>query len=78
SVKIPMVLKNQKQAVQAAIKTCNILDKTGVRFVRIKNTLKLGEIETSVNLLEEIRANPNLAIAGKPYSLDFNRDGDLF
>ncbi|HUV08497.1 MAG TPA: lactate racemase domain-containing protein, partial [Spirochaetia bacterium] len=36
SVKIPMVLKNQKQAVQAAIKTCNILDKTGVRFVRIK------------------------------------------
>ena len=44
SVKIPMVLKNDKQAIQAAIKTCNILDKEKVTMIRIKTQYPLGKL----------------------------------
>jgi len=78
SVKIPMVLRNDKQAIQAAIKTCNILDKTKVRMVRFKNTLRLGEIEVSENLIEEVKQNSNLEILSSAYGLEFNEQGNLF
>lgn len=78
SVKIPMVLKNDKQSIQAAIKTCNIFDKSKVRLVRIKNTNKLGEIEVSESLIEEIRGNECLEIVGEAYELDFGSNGNLF
>ena len=78
SVKIPMVLKNDRQAVQAAIKTCNILDKSNVRLARIKNTVALDEIAVSENLLTEVGANRNLEALGEPRAFAFNDQGNLF
>jgi hypothetical protein len=78
SVKIPMVLKNDRQAIQAAIKTCNILDKDKVRLARIRNTVTLGEIAVSENLLPEVEANPNLQAVASPYRLTFSEQGNLF
>jgi hypothetical protein len=77
-VKIPMVLKNDRQAIQACIKTCNRLDKDYITLVRIKNTLALDEIEISENLANQARCNENLAILSQPYNLVFNSDGNLF
>lgn len=79
SVKIPMVLKNDRQAIQAAVKTCNILDKRNVRMVRIKNTLNLGEIEVSENLLEELRSNPYIHEDPSfvPTDFSFDKEGNL-
>ena len=78
SVKIPMVLKSDRQAIQAAIKTCNILKKAEVRLARIRNTVALDEIAVSENLLAEVRANPRLAAAGEPFALGFDANGNLF
>jgi hypothetical protein len=78
SVKIPMVLKNDRQAIQAAIKTCNILDKTRVRLARIKNTVALDEIAVSENLLPEVETNSNLKAQGGPYHLAFDAKDNLF
>ncbi len=78
SVKIPMVLSNDRQAIQAAIKTCNILDKSKVRPVRIKNTVALDEIAVSENLLPEVRENKHLQALGEPQALAFNDRGSLF
>ncbi len=79
SVKIPMVLKSDRQAIQAAIKTCNILDKTRVRLARIKNTVTLDEIAVSENLLPEVTAHESLEAApGGPYHLPFDVQGNLF
>lgn len=78
TVKIPMVLKNDKQLFQAAIKTCNIMDKTKVRLVRFKNTLELGRLEASENLIPEIESCPYMEIASTPYELKFNEKGNLF
>lgn len=77
TVKIPMVLKHDRHAIQAAIKTCNILDLEKVRLVRIKNTLSLSEIEVSESLLAEVKANPNLETIAQPYALPFDEAGNL-
>lgn len=77
SVKMPMVLKNDLQVIQAAIKTCNIVDRTQVRLVRIKNTLSLEEIEVSENLRDEVLKCPNLQILSEPYRWTFHDDGEL-
>ena len=78
SVKIPMVLKSDRQAIQAAIKTCNILKKAEVRLARIRNTVALDEIAVSENLLAEVRSNARLAVAGEPFALGFDANGNLF
>jgi len=78
SVKIPMVLKSDRQAIQAAIKTCNILKKAEVRLARIRNTVALDEIAVSENLLGEVRSNARLAVAGEPFALGFDANGNLF
>lgn len=78
TIKIPMVLKNDKQSIQAAIKTCNIPNKENVRLVRIKNTVHLNELEASENLLDEIKANKYLKILSEPYELPFDDSGNLF
>lgn len=77
SVKIPMVLDSDILAVQAAIKTSNILDKQKIRLVRIKNTNELGKIEVSECLLEKVRQNPYLSIESDPYELTFDDKGNL-
>lgn len=78
TVKIPMVLKNDRHAIKAAIKTCNILNQEDVRLVRIKNTIRLSEIEVSQNMSREVEKNPNLEIMSQPYELFFDDNGNLF
>ncbi|GIP32877.1 lactate racemase domain-containing protein [Paenibacillus sp. J2TS4] len=76
--KIATTLSNQREAIKAAVKTCNILDYTKCRMVRIQDTLHLGEIEISVNLLEEARNHPDIEILTEPYELKFDSEGNLF
>lgn len=75
--KIPTTLENDREAIQAAIKTCNILDFTKVRLVRIKNTLELAEIEVSEPMLPEVENNPNLKVLSEPYDWEFDANGNL-
>jgi hypothetical protein len=75
--KVSTYLDNDKYAIKAAVKTCNILDYTTCRLVRIKDTLHLGEIEISVNLLEEARKHPDIEILSEPYEWEFDSEGYL-
>ncbi|MFL6559094.1 MAG: hypothetical protein ACJ8MO_23615, partial [Bacillus sp. (in: firmicutes)] len=76
--KIATTLPNDKQAIQAAIKTCNILDFRNVKLVRIKNTLVLSEIEVSEPLLEYVKQHPNMELSSDLYEIPFNENGNLF
>lgn len=75
--KIPTTLDNDRQVLQAAIKTSNILDFTKVRLVRIKNTLEVGVIEVSESMLPEVKNNPNLEVLSEPYEFEFDANGNL-
>ncbi|MDY3867900.1 MAG: lactate racemase domain-containing protein [Pyramidobacter sp.] len=78
TVKIPMVLKSDRQAIQGCIKTCNVPHSTPLRAVRIKNTLLLTEFEASEGLIPQITRNPNLEIVGSLHELPFDSEGNLF
>jgi len=78
SVKIPMVLENDRLAIQAAIKTGNIADFRNVRLGRIKNTLEAHLLEVSENLLPEVHENPRMDILSEPHDLSFDERGNLF
>ncbi|MEH7223403.1 lactate racemase domain-containing protein [Bacillus sp. JJ1566] len=76
--KIATTLPNDKEAIQAAIKTCNILDFTKVKMVRIKDTLHVSEIEVSEALLDYITQHPNIEQASDLYEFGFDENGNLF
>ena len=78
TVKIPMVLKSDKQAVQGCIKTCNVEDWSKLRVVRIRNTIALNEIEVSEALLPLVKAHPHMEVLSEPYELTFDEKGNLF
>jgi hypothetical protein len=73
---LPMVLPNDRMALQAAILTCNAVGRAP-RLMRLANTLKVGEFQVSVELLDEVRAHPHLEIVGTPAPLAFDRVGAL-
>jgi len=75
--KIPMVLRNDRQAIQAAIKTCLVGDPRHVRLARIRNTLSLDRILISENLVAEAGRNPRIKVVGTPAELAFDAAGNL-
>jgi len=76
--KIATTLPNDRMAIQAAIKTCNILDFTKVKLVRIQNTLKISEIEVSEALIPYVKSHPNMEVVAGPYEWMFDENGQLF
>jgi len=74
---ISTAMPTDKAAIQAAIKTCNILDFTKVRMVRIKDTLHVGEIEVSESLLDHVSEHPNMEQVSDLYELFFDEEGNL-
>ena len=77
-VKIPMVLDNDKLAIKAAIKTCNIPDLSTAALVRIKNTLQLDDIEVSESLISTVEAHEHQEVLSSPYEIIFDERGNLF
>jgi hypothetical protein len=75
--KTATTLETDLLAIKAAVKTCNILDYTQCRMVRIQDTLHLGEIEISANLVEEARKHSEITILSESYELDFDENGHL-
>lgn len=75
--KIPMVLEDDKLALQAALKTLTQVDKSHIRMVYIKNTLSLETIMVSEALLDQVRARDDMEILEEPRELRFDGSGAL-
>ena len=75
---IPVIMPSDKQAIQVAIKTCIILDgRTEARIVRMANTLHIGEIYISENMLDDARANNNIEILTEPSQFIFDEENNF-
>lgn len=77
SANIPPVMKNDRQAIQAAIRTCNKLDKKNIRVARIKNTLELEEIEVSSVMVDELQKDERFTLLSSPYPVNFDHEGNV-
>ena len=69
---IPMIMDNDRLAVQAALHTCNVIDPAMRRVVRIPNTLQLGTIHISESLRNEAESHPDIAIESEAEDWHFN------
>lgn len=76
--KIPLFCQNDRACIQIALKTCNFIDRANPRVVRIKDTMRLEEIEVSEAMLDEARANGNVEVLGAPYDWPFDGEGNLW
>ncbi|QDR82562.1 lactate racemase domain-containing protein [Sporomusa termitida] len=75
--RLPLVMADDREALLAAVKTCNARDLSKVRLVRIKDTLHLGEILISEALLPAAMANPAIEVRGEPAAMIFDEAGNL-
>lgn len=77
TVKVPMTLENDREAIGVALKTCVLVEPGHHKVVRIKNTLELGEIEISETLLPDAKAIPTIEILDTPMAMRFDSGGNL-
>ena len=75
--KVPMVLENDRETLEAAVR-CNWGVPPGeTRFVRIPNTLHLEYLYVSENLIEEVLQDARAEVVSQPEELRFDADGNL-
>ena len=73
--KVPMVLANDEEAMETAVR-CNWgVPPEETRFVRIPNTLHLEYLYVSENIVDEALANAETEVVGDPEELRFDADG---
>ena len=77
NARVPMVMKNDKEAIQVCIRTCTGIDKDNVRIVRIANSLQVEHIMLSEAYYEEAKKNPRLVIESEPEEMKFDEEGNL-
>lgn len=79
SARIPCVVANDKEAIQICIRTCNKIDQTRARVIRIPNSLHIGEIMLSEAYYEDVKAGkyPGVEALDEPAKLEFDDEGNL-
>lgn len=77
NVRIPMVLANDKQALQVCIKTsCNVPE-NGIRVIRIMNTSDVRRMYVSEAYYEQAKANKNITILSELQEVTFDSEGNF-
>jgi hypothetical protein len=75
--RIPVVLENDKNAINAALESLGSIKDKEFRILHIRNTLFMEEMEASINLLEELSSKDSIHIIGKAHPLNFSSKGFL-
>ena len=75
--RIPIALKTDKEAVEAALNTIGAVEPEKARVIHIKNTLEIGELEVSAAFMEEVDKREELKLIGKLGPLSFDSEGVL-
>ena len=77
AVKIPMVMPDDRLAIQAAIRTSTIPEPAAVRLAWVRDTLSLDRLFVSANMAAEVAARPNATVTGPARPLPFTPAGHL-
>ena len=77
SAKLPMIMEDDRSAIQAAIYGCTCIDYNRPKLIWMKNTLDIGRLFISEALLEEAKGIENVEIVGEPFEMEFRENGDL-
>ncbi len=75
--KIPLTMKNDKEAIEFAIKCVGLIPKEKLKIMRIKNTLLLNEVEVSEAYEKELSSRPDLEVVKEKREMEFDEVGNL-
>ena len=75
--KIPLTLKNDKEGIEIAIGSIGLVPHAQLKIIRIKNTMRLGEIDISEAYRAELSSRKDLAIITDARPMAFNQEGNL-
>ena len=76
--KLPMVMDNDKEALQLATRSIYAENSNDIKIIRIPDTAHLEYIEISEALLDEAMQNPKIKILSDAYDWQFDADGNLW
>jgi len=76
-IRIPIYFDTDQEVLDAVFQTIGMVEPEKSRVVRIKNTLKLHEVEVSEALLETVKGRDDLEIAGQLKGMEFGSEGNL-
>jgi hypothetical protein len=77
AVRTPLHFSSDRESIELLMATVGKFDPAEITMGWIRNTLELGRLALSENLMEEIRKNPMLEIAGPAFHLEFDAQGNL-
>lgn len=77
SCKLPMVMRDDKMAVELCVRNCHGVSNDSHRIVFIKNTLSLGDVYLSEAFLDEAKSTPGIEITGDCRPIPFDENGSL-
>lgn len=75
--KLPIVMRDDREAIMVAIITCNNVTTETIRVVRIKNTTELTRIQVSAAVLADIAGREDLRVLGAPAPMRFDAENRL-
>jgi hypothetical protein len=75
--KIPLTLKNDREAVEIAIKCVGLIPKDKLKIMRIKNTALLSEVDVSQAYEAELAKRSDLEVVIGKRTMGFDADGNL-
>lgn len=75
---MPMYMKNDREAIQCAIKISTGIDLNDARIIRIPDTLHVTDIMVSENMLPEILQRNDMQVLGEPEEWPFDENGNLW
>lgn len=74
---LPMHFESDRDCIEKLLPTCARLDVAEATIAWIPNTMDLGELMISENLLDEVRANPEIEVLSEAAPLAFDGDDNL-
>jgi hypothetical protein len=77
AIRTPIHFPSDRECLEKISVTVGKFDQADVTIGWIRNTMELGLVAFSENLLPELRKNPDLEILGEPRNLEFDEKGDL-
>lgn len=79
SARIPCIVASDKEAIQMCIRTCNGIDQSKARVIRIPNSLHIGRIMLSAAYYDDVKAGkwPGVTACSEPEALRFDDSGAL-
>lgn len=75
--RLPVVCKNDREALETALKTVGLVSPDEAKIVWIRDTLSLEEVMISEAFLPFAKGTSNLEVRGEPKEFAFDERGDL-